>query len=39
VANPLRLSASPMSYRQAPPMLGEHNLQVVRDWLGPRSEV
>ncbi|MBQ0932155.1 CaiB/BaiF CoA transferase family protein [Ideonella alba] len=34
VANPIRLSASPVSYRQAPPTLGEHQAQVLADWLG-----
>jgi crotonobetainyl-CoA:carnitine CoA-transferase CaiB-like acyl-CoA transferase len=34
VANPLRLSASPVQYRMAPPSLGEHTAQVLADWLG-----
>src|SRR5277367_6519917 len=34
VANPLRLSATPVSYRTAPPMLGEHTRQVLSDKLG-----
>lgn len=34
VANPIRLSASPVSYRQAPPTLNEHAAQVLADWLG-----
>jgi crotonobetainyl-CoA:carnitine CoA-transferase CaiB-like acyl-CoA transferase len=34
VANPIRLSASPISYRRAPPTLGEHQAQVLADWLG-----
>ncbi len=34
VANPIRLSESPVSYRQAPPSLGEHTQAVLRDWLG-----
>ncbi len=33
VANPLRLSASPVSYERAPPALGAHNPEVIRDWL------
>ena len=33
VANPIRLSASPVSYRQAPPALGEHTAEVLA-WLG-----
>jgi crotonobetainyl-CoA:carnitine CoA-transferase CaiB-like acyl-CoA transferase len=34
VANPIRLSGSPVSYRIAPPALGEHTAEVLRDWLG-----
>ncbi|NDY91670.1 CaiB/BaiF CoA transferase family protein [Ideonella livida] len=37
VANPMRLSASPVAYRQAPPTLGEHQAQVLADWLGHGS--
>ena len=33
VANPIRLSASPVAYRTAPPSLGEHTAQVLADWL------
>ncbi|OWT74599.1 MULTISPECIES: CaiB/BaiF CoA-transferase family protein [unclassified Achromobacter] len=32
--SPLRLSGSPVEYRHAPPMLGEHTAQVLRDRLG-----
>jgi crotonobetainyl-CoA:carnitine CoA-transferase CaiB-like acyl-CoA transferase len=32
VANPVRLSASPASYRLAPPALGEHTAEVLA-WL------
>lgn len=32
VRNPIRFSASPVSYRMPPPQLGEHD-DVVRDWL------
>jgi crotonobetainyl-CoA:carnitine CoA-transferase CaiB-like acyl-CoA transferase len=35
VACPLRLSHSPVSYRLAPPRLGEHQAQVLREWLAP----
>jgi len=35
VANPIRLSATPIAYRQAPPALGEHTVEVLADWLGP----
>jgi len=33
VANPIRLSRSPVDYRRPPPLLGEHNLEVLADWL------
>ncbi|MDE2397406.1 MAG: CoA transferase [Burkholderiales bacterium] len=34
VASPLRLSATPVQYRRAPPKLGEHTAEVLADWLG-----
>jgi crotonobetainyl-CoA:carnitine CoA-transferase CaiB-like acyl-CoA transferase len=34
VANPIRLSSSPVQYRIAPPALGEHTAEVLADWLG-----
>jgi crotonobetainyl-CoA:carnitine CoA-transferase CaiB-like acyl-CoA transferase len=34
VANPIRLSASPVAYSVAPPALGEHTAEVLADWLG-----
>jgi crotonobetainyl-CoA:carnitine CoA-transferase CaiB-like acyl-CoA transferase len=34
VANPLRMSRTPVSYRVAPPRLDEHGAEVLRDWLG-----
>ncbi|HDY98559.1 MAG TPA: CoA transferase [Pseudomonas sabulinigri] len=34
VANPIRLSRTPVEYRSAPPLLGEHNAEVLGDWLG-----
>lgn len=34
VANPVRFSETPVSYDQAPPLLGEHSDAVLRDWLG-----
>ncbi|MEQ1580347.1 MAG: CaiB/BaiF CoA-transferase family protein [Steroidobacteraceae bacterium] len=34
VANPIRLSESPVSYRLPPPTLGQHTDEVLRDWLG-----
>lgn len=33
-ASPMRFSASPVVYRRAPPALGEHTDDVVREWLG-----
>ena len=33
VANPIRLSATPVEYRQAPPLLGQHTDQVLRSLL------
>ncbi|MBD9475163.1 CoA transferase [Achromobacter sp. ACM01] len=33
-ASPLRLSASPVEYRRAPPLLGEHTEEVLREVLG-----
>jgi crotonobetainyl-CoA:carnitine CoA-transferase CaiB-like acyl-CoA transferase len=34
VANPMRLSASPVAYRLAPPTLGQHTDEVLGEWLG-----
>ena len=34
VANPIRLSASPVAYDRGPPLLGEHTAQVLKQWLG-----
>jgi crotonobetainyl-CoA:carnitine CoA-transferase CaiB-like acyl-CoA transferase len=33
VANPIRMSESPVQYRHAPPTLGQHTGDVLRDWL------
>jgi crotonobetainyl-CoA:carnitine CoA-transferase CaiB-like acyl-CoA transferase len=33
VANPIRMSATPVAYDRPPPMLGEHTAQVLADWL------
>src|SRR5690348_16180095 len=34
VASPMRFSATPVEYRQAPPLLGEHTDEVLRGLLG-----
>ncbi len=34
IANPVRLSATPADYRQAPPLLGEHTAAVLEEMLG-----
>jgi len=34
LANPLRMSATPPSYRRPPPRLNEHAAEVLVDWLG-----
>jgi crotonobetainyl-CoA:carnitine CoA-transferase CaiB-like acyl-CoA transferase len=34
VASPLRLSETPVEYRLAPPMLGQHNAEVLKGLLG-----
>jgi crotonobetainyl-CoA:carnitine CoA-transferase CaiB-like acyl-CoA transferase len=33
VASPIRMSESPVQYRNAPPTLGQHTQQVLSDWL------
>ena len=38
VANPIRLSGSPVSYRLAPPQLAQHTDEVLRDWLGLQEQ-
>jgi crotonobetainyl-CoA:carnitine CoA-transferase CaiB-like acyl-CoA transferase len=39
VANPIRLSASPVRYHRGPPQLGEHTGEVIADWLGQHAVV
>jgi crotonobetainyl-CoA:carnitine CoA-transferase CaiB-like acyl-CoA transferase len=34
VANPIRLSGSPVVYQRPPPLLGEHTDEVLAQWLG-----
>jgi crotonobetainyl-CoA:carnitine CoA-transferase CaiB-like acyl-CoA transferase len=38
VANPIRLSATPVQYREAPPQLGQHTREVLHDILNLREE-
>lgn len=38
IASPMRLSGTPVSYRQPPPMLGEHSDEVLRELLGLGDE-
>ena len=33
VANPIRLSDTPVAYDRPPPRLGEHSTEVLTDWL------
>jgi crotonobetainyl-CoA:carnitine CoA-transferase CaiB-like acyl-CoA transferase len=37
VANPIRLSGSPVTYRTPPPTLGQHTAEVLAQWLGAGS--
>lgn len=38
VGSPIRMSASPVRYERAPPMLGQHTRQVLRQQLGVNDE-
>ncbi|MFI8482329.1 CaiB/BaiF CoA transferase family protein [Pseudomonas sp. NPDC078700] len=38
VASPIRLSETPVQYRNAPPLLGEHTERVLQQWLGLTAE-
>lgn len=38
IANPIRFSDTPVAYDRAPPTLGEHSEDVLRDWLGLGEE-
>ena len=38
VASPMRFSATPLEYRLAPPVLGEHTDEVLREMLGRSAE-
>jgi len=35
-ASPMRFSATPIVYRRAPPALGEHTDEIIREWLATR---
>jgi crotonobetainyl-CoA:carnitine CoA-transferase CaiB-like acyl-CoA transferase len=37
VANPIRLSASPVTHGAAPPLLGQHTEEILQAWLGLSS--
>ena len=40
VANPIRLSASPLEYASAPPLLGQHTNEILHELLGlPQAEL
>jgi crotonobetainyl-CoA:carnitine CoA-transferase CaiB-like acyl-CoA transferase len=34
ISNPVRFSATPVDYRSAPPLLGQHTEAILRDELG-----
>jgi crotonobetainyl-CoA:carnitine CoA-transferase CaiB-like acyl-CoA transferase len=34
IANPIRMSETPVKYRRAPPVLGQHTVEVLQGWLG-----
>ncbi|MBI4189491.1 MAG: CoA transferase [Betaproteobacteria bacterium] len=38
VANPIKYSTTPIEYRSAPPMLGEHTREVLRDFVGIEAD-
>jgi len=38
VSNPVDFSSTPVSYAKAPPLLGEHTEEVLREWLGYSEE-
>jgi crotonobetainyl-CoA:carnitine CoA-transferase CaiB-like acyl-CoA transferase len=39
VSNPIDFSATPVQYVHAPPLLGEHTDEVLREWLGYPDEL
>jgi len=38
IANPIRFSRTPVRYDRPPPLLGQHNSEVLVDWLGADVE-
>ncbi len=38
VSNPVRFSETPVHYEAAPPILGQHNAEVLEDWLDYSAE-
>ncbi len=38
VSNPVNFTATPVQYASAPPLLGAHTEEVLRDWLGYSAE-
>jgi crotonobetainyl-CoA:carnitine CoA-transferase CaiB-like acyl-CoA transferase len=38
VANPIRMSASPVAYRRPPPGVGQQTEEVLADWLGQATD-
>jgi crotonobetainyl-CoA:carnitine CoA-transferase CaiB-like acyl-CoA transferase len=38
IANPLKLSRTPVQYRNAPPVRNEHEHDILRDWLGQSDQ-
>jgi crotonobetainyl-CoA:carnitine CoA-transferase CaiB-like acyl-CoA transferase len=39
VANPVDFASTPVTYERAPPLLGEHTDEVLREWLGYSGEL
>jgi crotonobetainyl-CoA:carnitine CoA-transferase CaiB-like acyl-CoA transferase len=39
VSNPVDFDATPVRYEKAPPLLGEHTDEVLREWLGYSAEM
>ncbi len=37
IANPVKFSQTPVTYRHAPPLCGADTAAVLQDWLGPRG--